>query len=93
MAMTSSRSCRRLRTDWLTHYVRNGRMTANSVNPSTRQQEHDRQANAGQDRDRGGPWGQAQLQASEEVVTVVSLSADSSMASASCWSCDPSASG
>ena len=28
-----------------------------------------------------------------EVVTVVSLSADSSMASATCWSCAPSASG
>ena len=34
-----------------------------------------------------------QLQASAEVVTVVSLSADCSMASPSCWSCAPLASG
>jgi hypothetical protein len=41
----------------------------------------------------GGPAEGAQLHASLEVVTVVSRSADSSIASATCWSCTPSASG
>ena len=41
---------------------------------------------------RGHYCPEGELQASRVMVTVVSLTADSSMANATCWSCAPSAS-